>query len=78
MGSYNRQFRKKGCSFYVQNCFLKDMKSPKDKYYLTVMYKGIYRVVHDAFWEVPKFASIREAHAYASACADEVYDRILT
>ena len=74
--SYNRRFRKCHRSFLVQNCFKQDMKKPTDRYYLTMLKDGWYRIVHDFRGNVPKFSTIREAHDYAWSCGEFIDEQV--
>lgn len=74
--SYNRKFRKNGRSFYVQNSYWQDMRGPGDRYYLTMMVNGLYRIVHDPHGNLPKFGTICEAQEYAWSCGDFIDDYV--
>lgn len=60
--TYNRQFRKNGYSFRVENLPKADIKEQGDKYYLMVKVDGKYTICHDLYWNMPRFKTIREAH----------------
>ena len=74
--TYNRRFMKNRRRFLVQDCFKQDMKKPSDRYYLTMMKDGWYRIVHDFRGNVPKFSTIREAHDYAWACGELIDEQV--
>ena len=77
---YHRQFRKHGRSFYVQNTMKQDMKSPEERYYLSMMPKDghLYKIVHDVYGDIPKFPTIKAAQDYAFSWGDgEFLDQVV-